>query len=60
MTSSCRLAEGKMEKLDSKWILINDSQCTEKDASAATLGLTNMAGNQGDEIFHSNLAMSSQ
>ena len=49
-----------MEKLDSKWILINDSQCTEKDASAATLGLTNMAGNQGDEIFHSNLAMSSQ
>ena len=44
LTLSDCCAEGKMEKLDSKWILINDSQCTEKDASAATLGLTNMAG----------------
>ena len=33
-----------MEELDGKWILVKDTKCPEKDASPATLGLTNMAG----------------
>ena len=33
-----------MEKLDSNWILAEDTKCPDKDPSAATLGLTNMAG----------------
>ena len=35
---------GVMEKLDSKYILSTDAECPDKDPSAATLGLTNMAG----------------
>ena len=35
---------GFMEKLDAKYILVNDGKCPEKDMSPATLGLTNMAG----------------
>jgi len=33
-----------MEDLDGKWILAKDTACPEKDASPATLGLPNMAG----------------
>jgi len=33
-----------MEVLDNKWILLSDTKCPERDASPATLGLTNMAG----------------
>ncbi|ELU12705.1 hypothetical protein CAPTEDRAFT_179176 [Capitella teleta] len=35
---------GYMEQLDGRWILVKDTKCPEKDASPATLGLTNMAG----------------
>ena len=35
-----------MEDLDSRWIQVSRTKCPEKDASAATLGLTNMAGQQ--------------
>lgn len=35
---------GYMEKLDSKWILVETHNCPERDSSPATLGLTNMAG----------------
>ena len=37
-----------MEDLDGKWILVKDTQCPEKDTAPATLGLTNMAGNDCD------------
>jgi hypothetical protein len=33
-----------MEEFDNKWILVSDTKCPERDASPATLGLTNMAG----------------
>jgi len=36
--------DGSMEDLDGKWILAKDTACPEKDASPATLGLPNMAG----------------
>lgn len=35
---------GQMEKLDNKWILIESTECPERDHTPATLGLTNMAG----------------
>mgnify|MGYP000072483864 CR=1 FL=1 len=35
---------GDMEKLDSKWILIESTDCVERENTPATLGLTNMAG----------------
>ncbi|XP_060590663.1 glutamate [NMDA] receptor subunit 1-like isoform X2 [Ruditapes philippinarum] len=35
---------GDMEKLDNKWILIESTDCPERDHTPATLGLTNMAG----------------
>ncbi|WAR06851.1 NMDA1-like protein [Mya arenaria] len=34
---------GQMEKLDNKWILIESTECPERDHTPATLGLTNMA-----------------
>ena len=36
--------EGEMEKLDNKWILVESTDCPERDHTPATLGLTNMAG----------------
>lgn len=38
---------GYMEDLDSKWILIESTDCPERENTPATLGLTNMAGRQG-------------
>ena len=38
------ITAGYMEVLDNKWILLSDTKCPERDASPATLGLTNMAG----------------
>ena len=35
---------GQMEKLDNKWILVESSDCPQRDHTPATLGLTNMAG----------------
>jgi len=35
---------GDMEKLDNQWILIESTECPERDHTPATLGLTNMAG----------------
>lgn len=35
---------GEMENLDSKWILIESTDCPERENTPATLGLTNMAG----------------
>ena len=36
---------GQMEKLDNKWILVESTDCPQRDHTPATLGLTNMAGN---------------
>ena len=38
------MTAGKMEVLDNNWIIVSDTKCPERDASPATLGLTNMAG----------------
>ncbi|PAA93976.1 hypothetical protein BOX15_Mlig011462g1 [Macrostomum lignano] len=35
---------GFMEKLDTRWILVNETNCKKANSSPATLGLTNMAG----------------
>ena len=35
---------GQMEKLDNKWILVESTDCPQRDHTPATLGLTNMAG----------------
>ena len=40
------ILDGSMEDLDGKWIMAKDTACPEKEASPATLGLTNMAGQQ--------------
>jgi len=40
-----------MEDLDGKWILAKDTACPEKDASPATLGLPNMAGQHSEQLW---------
>jgi len=44
------IPDGSMENLDGRWILAKDMACPEKDASPATLGLPNMAGQQFDNV----------
>ena len=45
------IADGSMEDLDGKWILAKDTACPEKDASPATLGLPNMAGQHSEQLW---------
>jgi len=45
------VSDGSMEDLDGKWILVKDTACPEKDASPATLGLPNMAGEHFRLLF---------